>query len=122
MQFFCLGYSGIVTKNNQISTIDNWGPEYTVAVDIIVHSAVKGFPSSKGVLKLSSQGGSLITTISHIFCPHKRFSSSDFLPYEHKVDIELNQKKLQGFPQPRYVHYNYPCVRMVDYHPLYYWW
>ena len=53
MQFFCLGYSGIVTKNNQISTIDNWGPEYTVAVDIIVHSAVTGFASTKGVLKLS---------------------------------------------------------------------
>ena len=37
-----LGYSGIVTKNNQISSIDIWGPQYTVVVDIIVHSAVEG--------------------------------------------------------------------------------
>lgn len=31
-------YSGIVRRNNQISTIDTWGTEYTVTVDIIVHS------------------------------------------------------------------------------------
>ena len=37
-----LGYSGIVTQNNQISSIDTWGPQYTVVVDIIVHSAVEG--------------------------------------------------------------------------------
>ena len=34
-----LGYSGSVRKNDQIATIANWGPEYRVAVDIMVHSA-----------------------------------------------------------------------------------
>ena len=34
-----LGYSEIVTKNNLISTIDTWGPEYRVAISVIVHSA-----------------------------------------------------------------------------------
>ena len=33
------GYSGTVIQNKQISTIDVWGPEYRVAVDIIVNSA-----------------------------------------------------------------------------------
>ena len=34
-----LGYSGNVTKNNLIATISNFGHEYTVMFDIIVHSA-----------------------------------------------------------------------------------
>ena len=34
-----LGYSGTVTRNTQIATIANWGPEYRVAVDIMVYSA-----------------------------------------------------------------------------------
>jgi len=33
------GYSGTVIRNTLIATIDNWGPEYRVAVDIMVHSA-----------------------------------------------------------------------------------
>ena len=36
---FILGYSGNVTKNTLIGTFANWGPEYRVAVDIMVHSA-----------------------------------------------------------------------------------
>ena len=34
-----LGYSETVRKNNQIATIANWGPEYRVKVEVIVHSA-----------------------------------------------------------------------------------
>ena len=34
-----VGYSGTVTKNNQIATIANWGPEYRVKVKVTVHSA-----------------------------------------------------------------------------------
>ena len=33
------GYSGTVKPNNLLSTLETWGPEYTVVVDIIVHSA-----------------------------------------------------------------------------------
>ena len=40
-----LGYSGTVKPNNLISTIDTWGPEYTVVVDIILHSDVSEPPS-----------------------------------------------------------------------------
>ena len=36
---FILGYSGNVTRNTLIGTLANWGPEYRVAVDIMVHSA-----------------------------------------------------------------------------------
>ena len=36
--FYYLGFSGPVIQNNQISTIDIWGPQYRVAVDIIVHA------------------------------------------------------------------------------------
>ena len=39
MLMFILGYSGTVTKNNQIATIANFGPEYRVKVKVIVHSA-----------------------------------------------------------------------------------
>ena len=39
MLTFILGYSGTVTKNNQIATIANFGPEYRVKVKVIVHSA-----------------------------------------------------------------------------------
>ena len=38
-QMFILGYSGTVTIKTEIATIANWGPEYRVAVDIMVHSA-----------------------------------------------------------------------------------
>merc|ERR1711953_1588592 len=34
-----IGYSGNVTRNTTIGTLANWGPEYRVAVDIMVHSA-----------------------------------------------------------------------------------
>ena len=40
---FCAGYSGKVTKNNYISTIGSFGPEYRVVVDIIVHSVGSGW-------------------------------------------------------------------------------
>ena len=36
---FFIGYSGTVTRDTLIATIANWGPEYRVAVDIMVHSA-----------------------------------------------------------------------------------
>ena len=39
MLTFILGYSGTVTKNNQIATIANFGPEYRVKVKVIVLSA-----------------------------------------------------------------------------------
>ena len=38
-----LGYSGKVTKNTLLSTIKNFGPEYKVVADIIVHSAGRGW-------------------------------------------------------------------------------
>merc|ERR1711953_1621113 len=34
-----IGYSGNVTRNTTIGTLANWGPEYRVSVDIMVHSA-----------------------------------------------------------------------------------
>jgi len=36
------GFSGPVIQNNQISTIDIWGPQYKVEVDIIVNSFTSG--------------------------------------------------------------------------------
>ena len=43
-QHYCiLGYSGTVTRNKQITTIPNFGPEYSVTFDITVHSAGGGW-------------------------------------------------------------------------------
>ena len=52
-QYFFLGYSGTVTRNTLIATIANWGPEYRVEVDIMVHSAGLGYSS---ILHFTSTG------------------------------------------------------------------
>ena len=44
-QYFCLGYSGTVTRNKLISTINKFGPQYSVVFDVIVNSAGKGWSS-----------------------------------------------------------------------------
>ena len=50
---FFLGYSGTVRKNDQIATIANWGPEYRVKVEVIVHSAHSGWSN---ILHFTSTG------------------------------------------------------------------
>ena len=51
--YIFLGYSGTVRKNDQIATIANWGPEYRVKVEVIVHSAHSGWSN---ILHFTSTG------------------------------------------------------------------
>ena len=50
---FILGYSGTVSRNKQIATISNWGPEYRVKVKVIVHSAHSEWSN---ILRFTSTG------------------------------------------------------------------
>ena len=50
---FILGYSGNVTRNTTIGTLANWGPEYRVKVEVIVHSAHSGWSN---ILHFTSTG------------------------------------------------------------------
>ena len=48
------GYSGNVIRNNLLSTIDTFGPEYRVAVDIKVHSGVGAVSGWSHIIRFTS--------------------------------------------------------------------
>lgn len=69
-----LGYSGTVTRNTQIATIANWGPEYRVEVDIMVRSAGSEWSSILHFMSTGSDCCSLGDRIPSIF-----FNSGGYL-------------------------------------------
>ena len=50
---FILGFSGTVSRNKQIATISNWGPEFSVKVKVIIHSAHSEWSN---ILRFTSTG------------------------------------------------------------------
>ena len=54
---FIVGYNA--QKNNQIGTIDSWGPTFSVSFDLIIHSFVKGKGKQgwSSVLAFKGNGG-----------------------------------------------------------------
>ena len=113
------GYSGTVTKNTQIATIDNWGPEYRVEFDIMVHSAGKGFQS---IFQFTTIGKNTVNIGDHVPTILFYYSTGGYLRIvsavnekgyyqrDHSIDlkkwyhIEIVQAKKNG--KVRYYHYN----------------
>lgn len=90
------GYSGTVTKNNLISTIDTWGPEYRVAISIIVRSAAPGWST---ILRFTSTNDNCCNIGDRI--PAIFYNSDGFLQissavsgngdYSDRPNIDLNK-------------------------------
>ena len=70
-----------VKKNNQIGTVASWGPEFRVAVDIIVHSAVAGWSN---ILRFTSTSGNMGHMGDRI--PVINYYSGGYLEFTSAVD------------------------------------
>ena len=109
-----LGYSGTVTKNNLISTIDTWGREYRVAISIIVHSAGSEWSSILRFTNTDSNCCNIGDRIPAIFYNSGNGGANSYLHitnavngnanyyFNHYIDlrkwyhIELAQTKING--------------------------
>jgi len=93
------GYSGTVTKNNQIATIANFGPEYRVAVDIMVHSASSVWNS---ILRFTSTGGDCCNVGDRI--PAIFYNSGGHLLIESAVNERGNYGPTYGIDLEEWYH------------------
>ena len=83
-----LGYSGSVTTNNQIATIANFGPEYKVVLDIMVHSNASSVWSS--ILRFTSTDSDCCNIGDRI--PAIFYNSDGYL----LIDSAVNEKGNKG--------------------------
>ena len=87
------GLSGTVKPNNYLSTIDTWGPEYTVVLDIMVHSAVSQWSS---ILRFANTDGDCCDIGKGQRVPAILYNSDGFLnisngDYYTTPTIDLNK-------------------------------
>ena len=100
-----IDHAGHIKKNNEIGTIDSWGPLFHISFDLIIHSYVKGkgkqgWSSVLALLAFKANGGQIdkdhgdrTPTVAVNKNGHLRFSNSvsGNEKYKFIFNVDLNK-------------------------------